>query len=137
MADLPTELRFATARFNLSEALDHFINPGCFGQDAAAWLRWVLLLRGVEATPPGQEDWGWYVEAEHQGESYLLGVSGFPASGAEDPNHGEWSLLVHKHRTFWQRLLGQNKLSMDDGIVRLLREIVAGEEDFTLRTERG
>jgi hypothetical protein len=137
MADIPTELRFETARFNLSVELDHFLNPGCFGQDAAAWLRWVLLLRGVEATPPGQEDWGWYVEAEYQGEAYLLGVSGFPASGTGDPNQGEWSLLVHKHRTFWERLLGRNKLTMDDGMVGLLREIVSGEEDFTPLTEGG
>ena len=125
------ELRFETARFNLSEVLEHFINPGCFGQDAAAWLRWVLLRRGIEATPPEQEDWGWYVEADHQGQRYLLGISGLPGEGTGDPNFGEWCIVVHKHRTLWQRLLGRNKLTLEEGILGLLREILEGEQDLT------
>jgi len=33
------DLLFETERFNSSEAGAHFINPNCFGEDLAAWLR--------------------------------------------------------------------------------------------------
>jgi hypothetical protein len=45
-------LLFETDRFNLSEVGDHFINPTCFGEDLAAWLRTKLIEQGVEAGEP-------------------------------------------------------------------------------------
>jgi len=48
---------FRTGRFNLSKVGEHFINPCCFGEDLAAWLRVKLVEKGVEARQPYQEDW--------------------------------------------------------------------------------
>ena len=36
-------LFFESNRFNLSEVKSHFINPICFGEDVAAWLRSRLI----------------------------------------------------------------------------------------------
>jgi hypothetical protein len=33
------DILFETDRFNVSEVKRHFINPCCFGEDLAGWLR--------------------------------------------------------------------------------------------------
>jgi hypothetical protein len=45
------------SRFNLSKVGEHFINPCCFGEDLAEWLRIKLIERSVEVRQPYQEDW--------------------------------------------------------------------------------
>jgi hypothetical protein len=79
------DLLFETERFNISEAGAHFINPNCFGEDLAAWLRTQLAEQGVEAGEPGQEDWGWYLDATNRGRLYLVGVGGNPADPPGSP----------------------------------------------------
>jgi hypothetical protein len=51
------DLLFNSNRLNLSEVRSHFINPICFGEDVAAWLRSRRIERGVPTIEPGQEDW--------------------------------------------------------------------------------
>jgi hypothetical protein len=73
---------FKTGRLNVSKVGEHFINPCCFGEDLAAWLRIKLADRGATVGPPGQEDWGWYLRVKYDGDSYFLGNSGFVSSTA-------------------------------------------------------
>jgi hypothetical protein len=68
------DILFKTSRFNLSKIGKHFINPGCFGEDLAAWLRIKLAENGVEVGPSGQEDWGWYLRVKYDGNGYFLGA---------------------------------------------------------------
>jgi hypothetical protein len=85
------DLLFDTARFNLSRVAAHFINPCCFGEGVAAWLRDRLVERGVEAGAPFQEDWGWGLGATHAGAAYFVGVGGIPAEPPDParPDRGE------------------------------------------------
>lgn len=46
------DILFQTNRFNLSAAKEHFINPCCFGEDLAEWLREQLAKKGVSADAP-------------------------------------------------------------------------------------
>ena len=51
-----------TARFEYQEPKPHFINPNCFGEDFAAWLRDQVsqfAAEGFEISRPIQEDYGW------------------------------------------------------------------------------
>jgi hypothetical protein len=145
------EVRFRTSRFNLSQVLEPVPEGGIFGHDAAAWLRWELLLRGVEAAPPArraqptqqaqparraqptrrtqqnQRDSGWFVEAALGEHRYRLWLHGVSAGDAADPDRGQWCIAIHKHRTFWQRLLGWNPLKPAEPCVALVREIAAAE----------
>ena len=89
---------FDTNRFNLSEVKPHFINPSCFGDDLAAWLKAKLTERGIPTIEPGQEDWGWYVEARIGDANYFIGVGGSADESARDPNKDEWRLIVEKQR---------------------------------------
>ncbi len=49
--------------FNTTRALSYFINPECYGDDAAQWLISRLRELGVDTDPePTQEDFGWFFE---------------------------------------------------------------------------
>ena len=124
------DLLFETNRFNLSEVREHFINPCCFGEDLAAWLRGKLLEKGLEVAGPDQEDWGWYIEASYEGGRYFIGVGGNADETGGDNNQGEWRIIVEKHRSLWDRLIGKNEASEADGMIALIREIVEAEPDF-------
>jgi hypothetical protein len=129
-ASIGRDLLFETNRFNLSEVREHFINPCCFGEDVAAWLRAKLSERGIRASAPDQEDWGWYLGVEYGGSSYLVGVGGNAAESGEDRNDGEWRVLVEKHRSFWDRVRGRGLLAPDDELLAVLRAILDAEPDF-------
>ena len=124
------DLLFRSSRFNLSEVGDHFINPCCFGEDFAAWLRERLAERGLEADPPGQEDWGWYLGLSHHGGGYLLGVSGTADESSAHENDGEWRIIIDKSRSLGERLRGAGKITPDDPVVALLEEILSGQDGF-------
>jgi hypothetical protein len=121
------DLLFETSRFNLSVPGAHFINPTCYGEDVAAWLRERLAAHGVRASAPGQEDWGWYLDAEHDGRAYLLGVGGNADDAPGAPDRGEWRVIVEKRRTLVERLTGRGRLADDEPIVLLLRRILEAE----------
>jgi hypothetical protein len=124
------DILFDTDRFNLSETKEHFINPGCFGEDFAAWLRSKLLERSIPTIEPGQEDWGWYIEAKVGDVSYFIGVGGNAQEAASNPDAGEWRIMVEKHRSLWEKLSGKNKLSRSDPIFAIIQEILKLEPDF-------
>jgi hypothetical protein len=123
----PAELLFRTDRFNLSKVGDHFINPCCFGEDVAAWLRGKLAERGIVATEPDQEDWGWYIEATHEGRHYFLGIGGNSDEDPSNPDLGEWRIMLERKRSFMERL---KKDSGDDGFAPIVLGILKSEPDF-------
>lgn len=52
---------FHSKYFNTTEPRDYFINPGCYGDDLAAWLIRELENAGIKTTSkPKQEDFGWF-----------------------------------------------------------------------------
>ncbi|MDX9971742.1 MAG: hypothetical protein RBU21_02000 [FCB group bacterium] len=125
-----SDILFETNRFNLSEVKDHFINPCCFGEDLAAWLRGALAQKGITASEPGQEDWGWCLGLTHEGASYIIGVGGNSSESASDPNHGEWRIILGKHRSLWDKLTGKNRQTADDPVSVVILEILRSQPDF-------
>jgi len=63
-----------TAQFEVTTPGEHFINPRCFGEDFALWLRRLLLTRGIEVNEPIQEDWGWVLLATIQGKRLTIAI---------------------------------------------------------------
>jgi len=124
------DLLFESARFNLSEPRDYFINDCCFGDDLAKWLVERLRERCLAATDPDQEDWGWYFDVRLDGDAYFVGVGGLGGEH-EDPNRGEWRLIVEKHRTLWQKMTGANGLAADERILAILQEAMLSEPGVT------
>ena len=132
------DLLFETDRFNLSEVKNHFINPCCFGEDVAAWLREELLGEGINVTEPDQEDWGWYIEAEYRGDSYFIGIGGNTDEFSEKRNQGEWRILVEKNRSTWQKLTHRDDVSSANELMNIIRRIVEKESGVkNVRFENG
>jgi len=123
------DLLFTTGRFNLSQAQKHFINPCCFGEDLAAWLRTKLAEKDINASEPGQEDWGWYLRAKRGNNSYLLGVGG-NSENSTNRDYGEWRIFVVRKRTIWDRIAGKGKIADDDPMLQIIEEILRAEADF-------
>jgi hypothetical protein len=123
-----------TDRFNLSVVGSDFINDCCFGEDFSKWLVSALSEAGVDAGIICMEDFGWANQAEYQGVSYLLCVAGNSEEDANRPNYGEWHVMLERHRTFAQKLLGKNRTSATDPIVGKVAQVLrtAGFADVTV-----
>lgn len=124
------DILFETNRFNLSKVKSHFINDCCFGEDLAHWLSQKLKLKNINATDIFQEDWGWgfYVVIENQ--TYFIGIGGVSDGADNDSNQGEWRVMIEKKRSFVEKILGKNKLTDNENIVTLIKNILNGENDF-------
>ena len=106
----------------------HFINPCCFGEDLAAWLRGKLLERGVDALEPYQEDWGWELQARFKTDSCYLCLGGNSDDGTTD--RGEWRIIIEERRSTWERITGKGEIAEDDRMLKVVEEILASQPDF-------
>ena len=84
-----------TDLFEHREIKPHFINPCCFGEDFARWLRDQLAdlsAAGYELSEPIQEDYGWGFWAARGQDPYWLAISLCGDGPTEEP--GEWVVSV-------------------------------------------
>ena len=119
---------FRTSRFNLSKIGKHFINPCCFGEDLASWLRQELTPKGVESSVPYQEDWGWELPVRLGTASYYLCMTG--NSDSEGNDAGEWRIIVEKRRSTWERLTGKGIINSDDPLLKIVEAILSEESNI-------
>jgi hypothetical protein len=64
--------------FEHRQVKPHFINPCCFGEDFATWLKERLAdltCEGFEFSEPIQEDYGWGLWAKHGKDSFWIALS--------------------------------------------------------------
>jgi hypothetical protein len=92
-----TVATFKSDTFNKSEEKDYFINPSCFGDDAARWLIGRLREAGLKTDDePGQEDFGWYFDFELP-EGRHCCVLGYRPGDIDDAN-GDWIVWLERSR---------------------------------------
>src|SRR5262245_14802757 len=121
------QILFKTSRFNLSTVGERFINPCCFGEDLAEWLRTKLIDRELAVSQPYQEDWGWELPVTQGADSYYLCMSGNSDESSANRDEGEWRIIVEKKRSMGQRLKGTGEIAGDDQMVRKIEEILCAE----------
>lgn len=73
----PRWVTFLATGFEHKTPGPHFINPTCFGEDVAVWLRPALAAAGLEPSEPIQEDYGWGVWTSSGGDPYWVAISVF------------------------------------------------------------
>jgi hypothetical protein len=118
-----TVVTFKSSAFNISEPKEHFINPGCFGDDVAAWLAEQLRDKGYQAANfPGQEDFGWYFSFLVDGIEYCFVIGHRPS---EENGEGVWIGWLERSRGFVASLLGGRKRSIQSSAARAIHEILA------------
>ena len=125
------DILFKTSRFNLSKVGERFINPCCFGEDLARWLRLQLGEKDVVAAQPYQEDWGWELPVSHGSNSYYLAMSGNADDSGANGDEGEWRIIVERRRSIWQRLTAKEKIAADDPLVVLIEKLLSNEPGIT------
>ena len=117
-------ITFTSPKFDMSKEKENPINP-IYGQSLLLWLK--EKLKGTLTMPePGTEDWGWYTDIEWEGKTYLLGSV---ALEADDGDH-EWIFQVHKNRTFFEALLGKEKMTKNDSCLLYFKNIFEAEPSF-------
>jgi hypothetical protein len=84
-----------TDLFEHREVKPHFINPGCFGEDFAAWLKQEISRfpeLGVELSGPIQEDYGWGLWASRDKDRFWIALSYVGDGPQEAP--AQWVISV-------------------------------------------
>lgn len=119
-------ITFTTARFDISKEPPNPINP-IAGHGVLTWLREELLRAHYRVSEPDTEDWGWYIYVDGAGASYLVGASG-AADDAGAPV--EWTIQVHRNRSMKDRVLGRNKLAVDDSLFAIIERTIRGESSI-------
>jgi len=74
----------------------HFINPCCFGEDFAAWLRHQLSTPGNSGfifSDPIQEDYGWGFWASREKDRFWVAISYVGDGPQEEP--AQWVISVN------------------------------------------
>jgi hypothetical protein len=84
-----------TDLFEHKEVKPHFINPCCFGEDFAAWLKGEispLESFGFRFSQPIQEDYGWGISAWHGKDQFWIAIS-YVGDGPQEPP-AQWVITV-------------------------------------------
>jgi hypothetical protein len=119
-------ISFKTSRFDISAETPNPINP-IAGQGVLAWLRPQLAEAGYQSTDPDSEDWGWYMDVQGAGGSYLVGASGDADSEERDV---EWVVQVHRHRSLTDKMFGRNVMANDDPLVSTIEGFVRADRQL-------
>jgi hypothetical protein len=85
-----------TDMFEHKEVKSHFINPCCFGEDFAAWLKHQLSLPtefGFIISEPIQEDYGWGFWVSHGKDRFWVAIS-YVGDGPQEPP-AQWVISVN------------------------------------------
>jgi hypothetical protein len=116
----PTLVTFLSTAFNTSEPKKYFINPRCFGDDAANWLMNELAQRDASLDRSiGQEDFGWYVRFRFDRAKYDFIV---------EFRNPDWVGWLQRRRTILERLFGvQNKAVQRDALL-LIHSVLSSSE---------
>jgi hypothetical protein len=88
-------MRVETDLFEHREVKPHFINPCCFGEDFARWLREGLAHPnewGFELSEPIQEDYGWGLWASRGSDRFWIALSFCGEGPTDEP--AEWVVSV-------------------------------------------
>lgn len=105
-------------RFEHRIVQPHFINPCCFGEDLANWLREQLRglsTRGFEIDEPLQEDYGWGFWLRKEKSKFWLALSYVGEGPTEAP--AQWVVSV-THSGILAFLLGR----VDSDSIRTIEE---------------
>jgi hypothetical protein len=112
-------ISFNTSMFDVSTENKNPLNP-IFGESLLKWLK-LEVGNKYNITDPEPEDWGWYSYINWNGREYLIGTSTEYEEGDDPTLELEWIFHIDKHRSFKEKLLGQQKISNTDECVLFLK----------------
>lgn len=120
-----------TDLFEHREVKLHFINPCCFGEDFAAWLKQELSRfpeMGVELSDPIQEDYGWGLWVSHGADRFWIAISYVGDGPQETPAQWVISLSYDPGLNIVKRLFNKAHLQAMRQIQDRVRQILASNK---------
>ena len=121
-------ISFKTSKFDVTKEPENPINP-IFGKSLLDWLK-TKLSSELNLTEPDAEDWGWYSTLKWEGREYLIGAIAYFEEG-DDPNSEiEWIFQLDKARTLIEKLLGKERLTIEDQCFKYLKSVLESEPSF-------
>jgi hypothetical protein len=103
-------------------------NPGVYGFELATWLTRSLAQRGVVATYPLAEDWGWLLEYFQDELEVAIGCSSVCGEGEGYVGKPiSWSIFVDPRTSLKQKLKGVSGGPVEKALVDHISEILKAE----------
>lgn len=124
---LDQTLFVTTDLFEASTPGEHFINPRCFGENFAAWLRIRFQAAGYEAGEPIQEDWGWVLLVKCEGHTFTLAIGVMDASIGVVPAEWRVGLAYERMQNGIRSWFRAEPATLFAELFERLRAILAGE----------
>ncbi|WP_196159652.1 hypothetical protein [Reinekea sp. G2M2-21] len=121
-------IHFKTSLFDVAAERENPINP-IYGLSLLEWLQSESLAELTFAKPE-PEDWGWYCKIYFEGKSYLIGSCALLEVGEKQEGEVEWVLQVVKHRSFYDKLLGREKMDASDPCCRYFMNLFESRPEF-------
>jgi hypothetical protein len=123
-------LSVTTDRFEAGTPGVNFINPNCFGEDFALWLRPRLADRGLIVSEPIQEDWGWVMLVTLAGSKFTISIGVMEESIGKVP--ANWRIGVAYERPLnsirtWFKPAPVEAL---EAILRDLQNVLVSDPEF-------
>jgi hypothetical protein len=128
-------LWITTDRFEVSTPGPNFINPTCFGEDFALWLRPRLTERGITVSEPIQEDWGWVLIATFDEANFTVAIGVMDESIRVVP--ATWRIDVDYERPLnpIRRWFKPVPVNSHEEVFKKLEAVMVAEESFKVSRE--
>lgn len=124
-----------TDRFETITPSEDFINPRCFGEDFALWLKPRLAERGLRVSDPIQEDWGWVLLVNSAGYKFTITI-GVMEDSIGNPT-ADWRVGVvderglNSIRTWFKPAPAETLLS----VLQELKAVLTDEPQYKISNE--
>ncbi len=122
-----TLVTFQSSAFNTTETREHYINPGCFGDDLCEWMVARLKENGVEAQEPGQEDFGWYFYFTISDGEHCF-ITGYRPEDDEDA--GTWIGWLEKSKGLLSSLFGGRSKGISPAAAAAIHSVLSASPDI-------
>src|ERR1051326_92356 len=131
-------LYLETDKFEHLEVKEHFINPCCFGEDFAAWLRDQirdLSSEGYIIRDPLQEDYGWGFWVEHDGRDFWVALSYAEEGPVQEPAHWVATVAWDAGFDLLQRFFRPPRLSQFEKLCDRIQGAIRSAPEIKILTE--
>ena len=124
-----------TSRFEGTTPGENFINPRCFGEDFAAWLRTKLTESGRDVSDPIQEDFGWVLWTTIGDRKFTISIGIMDESIGRVP--ADWAIVVAYEKPLNPLRSWFKPAPMDtlNALFKEVRDTLESQSDFKVSDE--